>query len=72
MQDFNDTQTMGSERVIYEGTNPVTIKKRDPFGFWTIHYRRGPVPESLKGDFTTPWLAKDAFDNYLLNNPDRK
>lgn len=72
MEDFHDTQTLGNERVIHEGTNPVVIRRKDPFGFWSIHYRRGPVPEGLKGDYTTPWKAREAFEHYLTLNPDRK
>jgi hypothetical protein len=34
-------------------------KVKGPFGFWSIHYDHGEVPDVLKGRFTSPQEAQN-------------
>jgi hypothetical protein len=45
--------------------NKLNFERRDPYGFWSIHYDKGQVPAALKGNYTTYEQAKAAADRYL-------
>lgn len=66
---FNDMPTedrdLGRQRSIDLGNNKINITSSDPYGFWTISYQRGQVPESLQGNYTTHEMALKAVELYL-------
>jgi len=49
----NLIETQENIRSIPVGKNILHAKRQDPYGFWTIHYERGPVPAELQGTFTS-------------------
>ena len=46
--------------------NHIRIKCNDPYGFWTIHYDKGQVPEGLRGQYTSHVNAMNALKPYLV------
>ena len=45
--------------------NKMLLKRTDPYGFISVHFERGQVPESLRGNYTTWEAAHAAVDQYL-------
>lgn len=45
--------------------------KTNPYGFWHVEYRKGSVPEDLKGAFTSFTALEKAVKSYV-HNSDRK
>lgn len=45
--------------------NKLNIKRNDPYGFWTIHFHAGQVPEHLRGQYTSIDIARREVDLYL-------
>jgi hypothetical protein len=45
--------------------NELIMERKDPFGFWFIHYKKGQVPEELKSAFTSVAEATKAVYVYL-------
>lgn len=52
-------------KVIELDNNKLIMKRTDPYGFISLNFERGQLPESLKGQFTTWEAARAAVDNYL-------
>jgi hypothetical protein len=40
-------------RSIPVGKNTLHARRDDPYGFWTMHFERGEVPDELKGTYTS-------------------
>jgi hypothetical protein len=54
MSQYQDlVETDENIRSIPVGKNVLHAKRKDPYGFWTIHFERGSVPEELKGTYTS-------------------
>ena len=45
--------------------NKLYAKQSDPFGFWTVNFDKGQVPDSLNQTFTTFRHASKAIEAYL-------
>lgn len=62
-----------NERLIKpEGSAGIYLRRKDPYGFWYIHFERGVVPEDLSNAYTTLPLAQAAVEHYLENSSVRK
>jgi beta-galactosidase beta subunit len=54
--------------VTLSNGNKVHFDRSDPYGFWTVHYDKGPMPPQLADQsFTSFHKAYDAIKNYLDN-----
>lgn len=66
MQDFNENKDLLRVRSInLAGGNKINVKREDPFGFWTISWERGQLPDYLKGQYTSFEEARKAVEAYL-------
>lgn len=63
--DGTSTKDLSSDRVFNLDNNKLHIRKSDPYGFWTVSYERGQVPESIGGQYTSPMEAEKAVLTYL-------
>lgn len=63
LQDF--TQPEENVRFIEIGKNKLFMKREDPYGFISINYERGDVPEELKGTYTSFDEARKRIQRYL-------
>jgi hypothetical protein len=52
-------------KVIELDNNKLMMKRTDPYGFISLSFERGQLPESLKGQYTTWESARAAVENYL-------
>jgi hypothetical protein len=60
---------LSKNRVItFDNGTKATIRCKDPYGFWTIHFDHGSVPDKLSGQYTTYVKAEDALKSYLLED----
>ena len=56
---------LARRRTIDLGNNKIVIEKKDPFGFWYVHFEKGRVPEHLGGQYTSHLYAEQAVHAYL-------
>lgn len=65
MVDYDDIDV--NERLISIdlGNNKINMKRTDPYGFWTIGFDKGQVPEKLRGLYTSAEVARRAVTAYL-------
>lgn len=47
--------------------NTIYIKKTDPYGFWTVNFDKGQMPENLRGSYTSFSDAEREVLTYLRN-----
>lgn len=47
--------------------NKVHVERQDPYGFWYVHYDKGPMPDQMTGAYTTYDQAEKAVVSYLKN-----
>lgn len=59
------TRDLPKDRQITLKNNIIHIIKGGPFGFYTIHYDKGQIPESLSGEFIGIDDAKKVVRAYL-------
>lgn len=45
----------------------VFFKKIPPYGFWTVSFERGAIPDSLKGSYTSFKRLYDQVDYHVRN-----
>jgi len=64
MQEFDEATT---SRRTYEldGGNKLYAERKNPFGFISLHYDKGPLPERLLGEYTSYDEADRAIQQYL-------
>ena len=48
-------------RLITIGDTKLTLKRKDPYGFWTIAATKGRLPDALKGNYTSVNFATIAI-----------
>lgn len=41
------------------------LVRTDPFGFWSVHWHKGPTPEVLSGSYTTQSDASAAVIRFM-------
>jgi hypothetical protein len=56
-------------RSIPVGKNILHAKREDPYGFWTIHFERGEVPDFLKGTYTSFSECWKKMAQYINTRP---
>lgn len=66
MEDANG-RPIENVRVLDLGNNKLYLKYTDPYGFVTINFDKGQVPQHLRGQYTSMDAAKIAALNYLEN-----
>lgn len=54
-----------SVQTIQLSNNTIYIKKHDPYGFWTVNFDKGGMPEYLQGHFLSDVEARKAVMKYL-------
>jgi hypothetical protein len=70
MDNFDpDKDLRRTREVDFGDNNKLLVKCTDPYGFWSIHYQKGEVPQALQGTYTTFDEAMKAIKTYLLNTP---
>jgi uncharacterized FlgJ-related protein len=52
---------------LLKGTNKLHAVMNPQFGSWKLKYEKGDLPVSLKGNYTTFNLAKEAAQRYFNN-----
>ena len=69
MHNVTESQDNGKDlsarRVIKTDGNEIFVERHDPYGFWTIRYKNGTMPETLKGQYTRAEYAIRAVNHYL-------
>lgn len=70
LSDFNlsldKMRDLSKNRVVtFDNGTKATIRCKDPYGFWTIHYEKGEPPAHLRGSYTTFDEAFKALRNYI-------
>lgn len=63
LQDFSNDHTR--KRTIVVGGRKFFAEAFDPYGLWKIIPEKGPVPEMLKGQYTSPNRCVEAIQKYL-------
>ena len=60
------TRDLGRHRTLaLENGNKVHFKCHDPFGFWTVNFDKGQMPDALSGHYTSFEYAEKAVRAYL-------
>lgn len=54
----------------YRKMGGFTIRRNNPYGFWTIHPDKGRVPAELTDHYTSAQLAGKAVQSYLSRKKD--
>ena len=57
--------------VTLSNGNKIHFERTDPYGLWSVHYDKGPMPSHLTGSFTSFAKALDAVENYLANKKEK-
>ena len=66
LQDFVGDNDLANKRVMtLDNGAKLIFERKDPYGFWSIHYEKGQVPEDLQGHYTTFDLAQKDVARYL-------
>lgn len=60
-----DDKLAARRKVIDLGNNKIITERKDPFGFWEIHFEKGRMPESLGGQYTSYDMAERDINIYL-------
>ena len=67
MEDFDfEEQLVNKRAVTLKNGNTINFVRSDPYGFWTVHYEKGQMPDHLTGQFTSYDRAETAVKAYLL------
>lgn len=62
---LNLEQPEENVRTVTIGKNTLRLNRNDPYGFVTISYEHGSVPEMLKGQYTSFSEASRRVEQYL-------
>lgn len=66
--DIDEVKDYGRIRKLKLSNNELIFEQEDPYGFWSVHFAKGQVPNTLKTQkWTTYNLAEEAVMNYLKN-----
>lgn len=63
--DQNTDKDLSSVRTFQLDNNKVIVTKEDPFGFWSIKFEKGRLPDDLSGHFTSFDKAEKAVNVWL-------
>lgn len=63
---MEDVDNETSRKVIDTGNNKIIMKRTDPYGFITIGFEKGTIPEDLEGNYTSYYEAGRVVEAYLL------
>lgn len=64
--DVDRERDLSKNRVVkLEDGTKVIIRMTDPYGYWSIHYEKGRIPEDLKGSFTDFNMAVQKVKTYF-------
>ena len=63
-EDFTSNE-LSLDRTFEVGNNVLHVRRKDPYGFWTCSYEKGPVPQELSGAYTSFYEAEKAVLSYL-------
>lgn len=67
--DFEESDPSEKNKVFeLDNGTKINATQKDPYGFWTLSYSRGPIPDMLKGQYTTFEYAKVAVKDYCNTN----
>lgn len=64
--DQSGDKDLANVRSFDLGNNKIRMTREDPYGFVSISYERGQIPESLKGAYTSFEEARKAVESYLV------
>ena len=70
MNDFIEAEENHRTLTLPNG-NKVHFERTDPYGLWSVHYDKGPMPTQLSGSFTSFAKAFDAVKKYLDNKKEK-
>lgn len=66
MENYVDVdRDLARRRVLELDNNKIIIEKKDPYGFWYVHFERGQMPASLGGSYTSYSVAEAEIMTYL-------
>jgi hypothetical protein len=63
--DQNTDKDLASVRTFQLDNNKVIVTKEDPYGFWSIKFEKGRLPNDLSGHFTSFDHAEKAVQLWL-------
>lgn len=58
------TKEFGRERTFDVPNNTLTVRQNGPYGFWTLHLKRGQLPAKYTGMYTSYSEAEKAVEDY--------
>lgn len=67
---FEDVSDQGNDKVRVteiDNGNSITATSTDPYGFWSLHLKKGQLPEKYRGSYTTFDQAEKAIAKYLAD-----
>lgn len=68
MLDINHkTKDLPNVRIRDVGNNKIRMERKDPYGLVSLSFERGPLPDWLKGTYTSFDEASKAVDSYIKN-----
>jgi hypothetical protein len=53
------------ERTYERNGRSFILRQKNPYGLWTVHPTKGPIPQALNGTFTTYDYAIKKLEGYL-------
>ena len=59
-------------RTIETNGAKIFLTRKDPYGFWSISFEHGQLPEQLTGSYTSAELAAADVDKYLSQHKTRE
>lgn len=66
IQDMDKEKDLAKNRpVTLDDGSVVYIRQKDPYGYWSIHYKKGRPPQVISGSYTSFELAFNALKSYL-------
>jgi hypothetical protein len=72
LDDFETDKDAPNVRVVAVGKNKIIARRTDPFGFWSLAFERGALPEWLQGSYTSydqAFLDIQKYISTVKDNP---
>lgn len=65
LDDFFGDKDLSTDRKFVFDKNVLHVRRTDPYGFWHCQYEKGPIPDELKGSFTSFDEARKVIETYF-------
>lgn len=65
---FEDEEHTSQKTLLLNNRNKIVMRRHDPYGFITVHFGKGKMPDRLQGEFTSYHDAEKFVMSYLKSN----